>query len=238
MDCNQSKSCKAGEDEESMVLSTEHQGLAVPCESVCYEVVASRASLEEWLALDGGLCEVYAACFGEPPECQRWDRQDVQRVMTEFFETGCVILAYTCGAIEASARCIGFVAAVPFRGISSIGKEAIDNATGAMLRLDEAYFSTLGIDVPIAWYVADLGVSADFRRGGIGTRLLELACTAAPAETPQILLQVSRTKDFAIQLYQRAGFTLLDSFRREVPFKSLMSGDPVLITKQLMCKQV
>ena len=119
---------------------SEDQGSALPCESICYEVVASRARLDEWLS-KGGLCEVYAACFGEPPECQRWDPEDVQGVMTKFFAAGSVIIAHTCGTDAASARCIGVCAAVPFQGVSAVGTEAIDNVSGAMVCLDEVYFT-------------------------------------------------------------------------------------------------
>ena len=59
-----------------------------------------------------------------------------------------------------------------------------------------------------------------------------------PESAKQVLLRVSSVKDFAISLYEKAGFSVMPTFRQEAPFKTLHSDTPVLMTKRLMLKRI
>lgn len=55
-----------------------------------------------------------------------------------------------------------------------------------------------------------------------------------------MLLRVSESavKDFALQIYERAGFVLLEGVRQEAPFRVSGMEAPVLLTKLLMIRSL
>ncbi len=61
-------------------------------------------------------------------------------------------------------------------------------------------------------WIVTLGVLGPYRRSGIATQLL-LACEAR-LHTPKVRLSVRRSNEAAIQLYQRHGYYLVDTWPR------------------------
>jgi ribosomal protein S18 acetylase RimI-like enzyme len=214
---------------------TEEVGPAADVDSrISIIEVSSREALGS--AFDAGLCALYAEVFGEPPEFQQWSADEVKRLFSAYFERGRVVLA-VCAS---SSRCIGFVATTPLVNASLFGQSAMATGPTPHVVLDSAFFAARDIDASTAQYVADLGVAAGFRRRGLASRLLHAATTLVQPVLPRshVLLRVSAVKDFALQLYERAGFVLLEGVRQEVPFRVSGIEAPVLLTKLLMVKSL
>ena len=205
----------------------------------------SKETLAFWLRPDNGLGTLYAEVFWEPPECQHWCEDEVEALFSGYLRDSVIIVAHVDNVntmLEAPRRrCLGFAAAVPLTTSRPFGTTAQSTNAGtdpasAELVLDASFFATYGIDASRAWYVADLGVCHSARRRGIASALLALACNAAPLDALYSVLRVSSSKDYAIELYRRAGFTLLQGFVQHAFFHVQGADTPVPIQKHMMAK--
>ena len=84
--------------------------------------------------------------------------------------------------------------------------------------------------------MADLGVCPSVRRRGVASALLALACNVAPMGALYSVIRVSSSKDYAMELYIRAGFTLLEGFVQDAFYHIQGSDTPLPIQKRLMAK--
>ena len=78
----------------------------------------------------------------------------------------------------------------------------------------------------IAW-IATLAVHPDYRRQGIGSRLLEVA--ESKVALPRIRLSVRRSNQPAIDLYRKYGYRQVDVWR-----KYYRGGDDALVFEKLL----
>ena len=140
---------------------------------------------------------------------------------------------------------VGFAIIIPFTKSSILKIKATLLETGTNFDLDRGYFKdNYGIDIDISWYIADLGVDKSLRRHGIATKLIDLVCSLIPEQksnkdnecnSRHILMRVSKGKDFALSLYIKVGFTLMDSFKQDAVYNSSITGTTI-IEKVIMWK--
>ena len=214
---------------------------------VCYRRIATHDELTHAL-LHEGLCDVLAAVFAEPPECQLWTPKEIVPLFEHYWQNQAVVYLVYCSNTTATdttevsspyGRCVGFSVAMPFQLSNIFNTQARLVDTSEFVCLDAAYFSSIGIETEAAWCISALGVDASFRRRGIASQALSLACDAAPQHTKHLMLRFSQVKSgTAGSLYERQGFATIPSIIQEVPFLTLHAAEPVLMTKQLMCKHV
>jgi ribosomal protein S18 acetylase RimI-like enzyme len=191
---------------------------------------------------------VLSAAFAEPPECQLWTPKEIIPLFEHYWHNQGVIHLAFCpnatiaGATETSSlygRCIGFAVGMPLRLSNFFNTQATLVDTKESVCLDADFFSGIGIETEVAWGLSALGVDAAFRRRGVASTLLSLACHDAPASTKHFVLRVSHVKSTtAGSLYERQGFAVITSVIQEVPYVTLNAVEPVLMTKLLMYKHV
>lgn len=72
------------------------------------------------------------------------------------------------------------------------------------------FLHKFGINAESVWYIADLGVAAQYRHLGLRTKLMQ---TAIAYKKP-VLLRVSLVRERAIALYERLGFEDTNLFQK------------------------
>ncbi len=135
-------------------------------------------------ALDDGLISLYQEAFGEFPYDEKFKPEDVKEYFINYLLSGNISIA------RDAQQVVAFEASVPLW--SSESPDLLKRRYGA------------NSDI---WYFAELGVSKNSRRKGLGKRLAERRIQALTNSTMILRTSINNTR--AIPLYEQLGFTRL-----------------------------
>lgn len=202
-----------------------------------HHVLSSEDELQSWLFRDGGLCAVYAEVFGEPPERQEWSQEAVTQLFGEYQRSGIVVVSFSQPLTpEELPRCTGFIAALPLRRSKIFGSNGVVTSTHETVQFEDTFFTSVGVAVDSCFYIADLGVSSTSRRKGVATSLLDSLHAALPSTNRSTILRVSASKEYAVSLYEKLGFTIVEGVHQEAMFHIQGLVDPQPVQKRIMIK--
>jgi len=195
--------------------------------------VHSSETLKTALQVDG-LCELYDAVFGGPPDHQQWGAAEVNRWFGELFEKGKILLVYN----PENHKCVGFCAVLPFVLASAYNNGENQGFSTHPFTdpfpLNQEFWSGQGIDITDAWYIAELGVASTLRRRGIAQYLLQEAVAVVPPEVKHVLLRVTCHNESANSLYEKIGFTSFQFYTQTIV--PTVWGAPLTLAKKFMYK--
>ncbi|MBD2180606.1 GNAT family N-acetyltransferase [Planktothrix sp. FACHB-1355] len=154
--------------------------------------------------LNKGLIQLYQEIFAEPPEYQIWPEVKLSELFSFYQSSGHLFVA-----VARLEQPIGFCAILPLT-VSSIWQTVVSDGFSTYTLNQDFLYYKFGIDSQSAWYVADLGVAAQHRKLGLGTKLIQRAIACRKP----MLLRVSLVRSQAIALYNRVGFEPINLFQK------------------------
>lgn len=154
------------------------------------EQVKKKDDLEK--ALSGGLTDLYKDIFGRAPYYEKFEDEEIKSIFSEYFEDGMLFVT------RENDKVIGFVAALPISSVPDIGQ----------------IMTNSGYDMGNCWYMADLGVSLEHRRKGLGRKLTKIQVENLPGK--DILLRTSINNLIAQRLYHSLSFAHLSNVYQDV----------------------
>lgn len=184
---------------------------------------------------NGGLCDLYAAVFSEPPEYQKWSDDEVCTAFRTYAKNGAsFVIAYS------DQMCVAFCVIMPLAKTHRINEEALSmqGSVETSVTLSADFFASQDIDMNLAWYIADLGVDNMFRGRGVGSWLMKQALALIPETAHQVVLRVSLSNERALNWYATRGFKLLGTVKQNAIFKDHNTGAFKVIEKGFMMKRI
>jgi histidine racemase len=142
-------------------------------------------------AFNQGLIDLYIDVFSQPPYEEKFSPQEVTGFFQDFLKSGNIFIC------KDKNKIIGFSASTPLRNEPEVYKKALGQ----------------GLYAEVMTYFAELGVSQEFRKKGIGKKLTEKIINYN--EYNPILVRTSENNLQAISIYQKLGFEKLP-FSQEV----------------------
>lgn len=153
-----------------------------------YITVKSNEQFEN-LVDNGNFCRVYYDCFHiEIYSYENPSFNEVKTVLKNYFETGILMVC-----INNKGKVVGFVASQP-----------LTSSDERVLSIAQKF----GFDPMADWYHAELGVAEEYRRHGIGKKLVTKILELTPAN--RIIMRTQEKNMPSISLHTEIGFKVVD----------------------------
>lgn len=163
-------------------------------------------------ALNSGLDTLYQDIFSKAPYFEKFENDEIRSIFSEYMNDGMLFVT------REDDKVIGFVAALPIDSVPEI----------------KTMMSSSGYDMDNCWYMADLGVSHEYRRNGIGKRLTSMQVEQLRGQ--DILLRTSVNNIIAQSLYYGLDFRRLNNIYQNVE-QARVDGSVVTDQRLFMLKR-
>jgi len=181
---------------------------------VVIERVLNQAQLDR--TMREGLRELYKEIFSQPPYCEKFTDEDVELIFSEYLERGILFVGRNKESV------VGFGAALPLNQVPAIEDMAAE----------------FNLNAKNAWYMADLGVAENYRRFGLGKKLVTARLEAIQTKGGKMVLMRTSANNIASQsLYQGLGFLRVDGMIQEVSQRRV-TGETETDKRIFMIKQL
>lgn len=191
-------------------------GILKQTENLAYAVepVTSKKVLQRALTQDG-LTALYKDIFGKAPYFESFDESEVEDIFAEYVRDGLLYIARSSGG-----KVVGFGAALPMPSVPDIAR-------------------IVGIsqkDMDRTWYMADLGVSDELRRKGIGRNLVLARLSRLPGAN--VVMRTSVNNIDSQKLYRSFGFQTIPNVSQTIERDRVVKGVPTKDKRIFMSKQL
>ena len=155
------------------------------------EQIKNKERLEE--AFSRNLVNLYRQIFSQPPYEEEFSENEVKSFFYDYLNQGILFLARDLNSV------IGFGAALPLENDSEIAEIA----------------RVYNIDPVNTWYMADLGVNEEYRKLGMGTKLVE-ARLKNFSKGSTVLMRTSENNKDSQNIYRELGFSIVPDMIQKV----------------------
>lgn len=161
-----------------------------------------------------GLIELYQKVFSESPYFEQFSPKEVKSFFNDYWQNGVLFIARN------KDKVIGFAASIPLSSQKEIAELADKN----------------GINPTRCWYNADLGVSKEYRRQGIGKSLAKERLRVFPSGAT-VIMRTSENNIAARSLNDNLGFKIIEGMIQEVKQKRV-DGTVKTDKRIFLCKEL